>query len=132
MWVHHAGGTSGGIPGGWSTLTTPEALALWSRRHDYVGVLPRTVLERPAFTILGRYDGAELIGGAVLHEVAHAVDLSNTWVLPGRSMDWEGLLAAACAIHPDRPLTGYAGGDRLGGLLGEGFRAVGTQRVWVR
>jgi hypothetical protein len=47
-------------------------------------------------------------------------------------MDWDGLLAAACAIHPDRPLTGYAGGEELDGLRSLRFQAVGPQRVWVR
>ena len=47
-------------------------------------------------------------------------------------LDWDELLAAAHAIHPGRALTDYAGGDDLDGMLGAGFEAVGTQRVWLR
>lgn len=130
-WVHHPGGSSGAVPGAWSVITTPELLALWSRLHDYVGVLPAAVLDRPEFTVLGCFDGADLIGGAVLHDRSRGVGLSNAWVLPGRALDWEGLLAMARAVHPARELTDYASAEDLDSLLQLGFQAVGTQRVWV-
>ena len=130
-WVHHAGGGSGGRPAAWSAIRTPEVLARWSRCHDYVGVLPAVVLDRPAFTVLGRWDGEDLVGGAVLHDGARAVGLSNAWTLPGRTTDWEELVAVAHAVHPGRAVTDYAEGEDLQGLLGAGFQGVGTQRVWV-
>jgi hypothetical protein len=132
MWVHHSGGTRTGFPTGWSIITTPEELALWVRRHHYVGVLTCAVLDWPAFTILGRFDGANLIGGAVLHERSGAVGLSNMWTLPEHPMDWNEVLAAVSAVHPGKPVTGYASGEDLNGLLHGGFRTVGAQRVWVR
>ena len=95
-------------------------------------MLPPAVLDRPGFRVLGCFDGDDLVGGAVLHDGSHSVGLSNTWVLSGRSMDWEELLAAAHALHPDRPLTDYARGEELRGLLDVGFQEVGTQRVWAR
>jgi hypothetical protein len=113
-------------------ITTPEVLASWSRRHDYVGVLPAAVLGRPEFTVLGCFDGEELLGGAVLHDRTRSVGLSNTWVLPGHALDWEELRATAHALHPGRELTDYASGADLRGLLQVGFRAVGRQRVWSR
>lgn len=131
-WVHHAGATTGGVPGAWSVITTPETLAVWNRCHDYVGVLTAPVLDRPAFTVLGCFDGEDLVGGAVLHDGSRAVGLSNTWALPDRTLDWDELLAAAHAVHPGRALTDYASGEVLHSLLGAGFRAVGTQRVWAR
>jgi hypothetical protein len=131
-WVHHDGGPSSGLPDGWSVVTTPELLALWSERHDYVGVLPAAVLDRPAFTVLAWHDGDELVGGAVLHDGAAAVGLSNAWSVPDRSLDWEELLAAGHAVHPDRELTDYAGGEDPRGMLETGWDAVGTHRVWVR
>jgi hypothetical protein len=131
-WVHHDGGTAVGVPAAWSAVTTPELLAVWSRRHDYVGVLTADVLDRSAFTVLGCFDAGELVGGAVLHDGSVAVGLSNAWALPGHRLDWDGLLAAAHAVHPGRSLAGYARGEDLQRLLGAGFRAVGTQRVWTR
>ena len=131
-WVHHDGGTTRTVPDAWSVIRTPELLTLWSQRHEYVGVLPHAVLDRPGFSVLGWFDNDDLVGGAVLHDGSDSVGLSNTWVLPGRSMDWEELLAAAQALHPGRPLTDYARGEELRGLLDVGFQEVGTQRVWAR
>jgi hypothetical protein len=131
-WVHHAGGTRGAVPDAWSVVATPDALALWSRLHDYVGVLPPIVLDRPAFTVLGRFEGEDLVGGAVLHDGSRTVGLSNTWARPGHPLDWQEMVAAAHAVHPDRALTDYAYGEDLHGLLAAGFHAVGSQRVWLR
>ncbi len=130
-WVHHPGGSARGLPARWSVVTTPQMLAVWSELHDYVGVLPDAVLDHPAFTVLGRFDGSDLVGGAVLHQGSSAVGLSNAWALPGDTLDWEELRAAAHAIHPDVALTDYARGDDLRGLLGAGFEAVGAQVVWA-
>jgi hypothetical protein len=127
-WVHHGGGSSRTFPAQWSIITTPETLAVWSQRHDYLGVLTTAVLDRPAFTVLGRFDGSDLVGGAVLHEGPRTVGLSNTWTLAGQPQDWEELLAAAHAVHPGVALTDYARGEELYGLLHAGFQAVGTQR----
>jgi hypothetical protein len=131
-WVHHAGDAlhGGSGPAAWSVVRTPEVLSVWSERHDYVGVLPPAVLDRPAFTVLGRFDGGELVGGAVVHDGSAAVGLSNAWSLPEHPLDWEELLAAASAVHPGRALTDYAADGDLHGMLGVGFDAVGTQRVW--
>jgi hypothetical protein len=131
-WVHHRGGTSGGVPATWSVITSPELLALWSRRHGYVGVLTAALLDRPAFTVLGCFDGEDLVGGAVLHDGSRTVGLSNTWAVQGHTLDWDELLTAAHAIHPGRAVTDYARGEDLQNLLGSGFQAVGTQRVWAR
>ena len=131
-WVHRPGGRSGAVPAAWSVITTPEMLARWSNRHDYVGVLTAAVLDRPEFTVLGCFDGDELVGGAVLHDRSRSVGLSNTWILPGHTLDWEELLATAHTIHPGRELTDYAMGKDRRSYLHVGFQAVGTQRVWSR
>ena len=131
-WVHHDGDSHRGLPAAWSIITSPEMLAVWSRAHDYVGVLTAAVLDRPAFTILGCFDGEDLVGGSVLHEGSPTIGVSNMWALPNRVLDWEELVAAAHAVQPDRPLTGYARGEDLHRLLGAGWQAVGTQHVWAR
>ena len=131
-WVHHPGARAAAVPAAWSVITTPDTLAQWSRLHDYVGVLTAAVLDSPAFTVLGCFDGEDLVGGAVLHGRSRAVGLSNAWTLPDRTLDWEELLATAHAVHPGRELTDYASGEDLRSLLDVGFEAVGTQRVWSR
>ena len=68
----------------------------------------------------------------MLHDGSPTVGLSNTWAVSGHRLDWDQLLAAAHAIHPGRPLTGYARGEDLSSLLVVGFEPVGTQRVWTR
>jgi hypothetical protein len=131
-WLHHPGGRSDAVPESWSIIRTPEMLAQWSHRHDYVGVLTTAVLDRPEFTVLGCFHGGELVGGAVLHDRSRSVGLSNAWTLPGHTLDWDELLSTAHAVHPDRELTDYARGEDLHSLLRIGFQAVGTQRVWSR
>jgi hypothetical protein len=107
-------------------------LALWSERHDYVGVLLPGVLDHPAFTVLACLDGGEPVAGAVLHDGGAAVGLSNAWAADGRPLDWDALLAAAALVHPGRDLTDYASGDDLDTMLAAGFSPLGPQRVWVR
>jgi hypothetical protein len=131
-WVHHDGADRCGRPPVWRVITTPQTLALWSERHDYVGVLTAAVLDRPSFAVLGRFDGEELVGGAVLHDGSSSVGLSNTWTLAGQELDGDELLAAAHAVHPGRALTDYAAGDDLRARLAAGWQAVGPHRVWVR
>jgi hypothetical protein len=95
-------------------------------------VLPSSVIEHPRFTVLGRFDGDDLVGGAVLHDGSETVGLSNAWSIPDHAFDWASLLAAARAVHPDRAFTDYATGDELTTMLDAGFQPVGPQVIWVR
>jgi hypothetical protein len=132
VWLHAPGGRSVGLPPGWSVVSRPETLTLWSTRHDYVGVLTADVLHDRRFTVLGRFHGDALLGGAVLHDGADAVGLSNSWSEDALPLDMAEVLEAARAIHPHRAVTDYAHGDGLPLMLAAGFEPVGTQRVWVR
>ena len=132
QWLHVPGRETRTMPAGWSVVSRPEALALWCELHDYVGVLPPAVLQHPRITVLGLFSGRDLLGGAVLHDGAEAVGLSNTWSVPEHPIDHGEVLAAARAVHPDRSLTDYASGDELTSMLDAGFEPVGPQRVWVR
>jgi hypothetical protein len=131
-WLHHPGGSGSTLPAGWSLVSRPETLTRWCELHDYVGVLPAAVLGHPRFTVLARLAGDELVGGAVLHDGAEAVGLSNAWAVADHRLDHRELLAVAHAIHPDRAITDYATGDEVASMLDAGFRAVGPQVVWVR
>jgi hypothetical protein len=130
VWVHAAGGSSRGLPAEWSVVTSREVFASWVELHDYVGVLPSRVLDEPRFTVLGRFVAGDLVGGAILHDAAEAVGLSNAWSADGDPLDWSGLLDAVRAVHPGRPVTDYASGDDLAGMLDAGFEAVGPHVVW--
>ncbi|QIG38865.1 hypothetical protein G5T42_04665 [Microbacterium sp. 4R-513] len=131
-WIHRAA-PEPGLADGWSELSDPRDLHGWSERHDYVGVLPDTVLRHPRFRVLARRAGGGLIGGAVTHELGSGdvVGLSNVWESPGTDSDWLGLLAAVGRLHPRRPVVGYERGPDLERALVAGFDVVGTHRVWV-
>jgi len=129
-WLHIQGGSAQRPPHGWSEISSPEALGVWSERHDYVVVLPSETLTHPRFKVLGRHLDGELVAGAVLHDAGTSIGLSNTWSAPGQELDWHELLAAAHAFHPDRALTGYAWGDELRAMVAAGFEQIGPQRVW--
>ncbi|MGC5225427.1 hypothetical protein ACPW96_22920 [Micromonospora sp. DT81.3] len=132
-WIHRAA-PEPGFADGWSELADPRDLRRWSELHDYVGVLPDTVLGHPRFKILARSAGGSLIGGAVAHQPGNGdvVGLSNVWERPGADPDWLGLLATVGRLHPGRALVGYERDADLARALAAGFAVVGTHRVWVR
>lgn len=132
QWVHIPAGSSSGKPPAWSVVSAPQTLDLWCALHDYTGVLPPAVLNNSRFTVLGRFAGEDLVGGAILHDGSPAVGLSNVWSAAGVELDWDELLSAARAVHPGRALTDYATGEDLAAMLTLGFTALGPQLVWVR
>lgn len=118
------------LPATWSVIANERLLRDWNGKHDTEGVLLPTMLTHPRFTILARHDGETLTAGAVLHDTGFAVGLSNTWS-NDEELDWEGLLGAASAVHPDQPLIDYAADD-VGLFMAAGFEPLGPQRVWER
>ena len=132
-WVHASKpGRPPTRPPGWSVVDTVAALELWSTAHDYVGVLPGTVLALPEVDVLARYDDGRMTAGAVLHAGGPAVGLSNVWALSDHELDWAEVLAASWSLHPDDDLVGYERGHDLTGALDAGFIGLGTHRVWAR
>jgi hypothetical protein len=119
------------LPGGWSVVDTVAGLTEWTAAHDYAIVLRPVVLDHPRFRILARRHAGALVGGAVLHDGGGAVGLSNTWGEVVVAAPDE-LLTAVAALHPGRPVTGYADGVELDAMVAAGFSALGPQRVWVR
>lgn len=131
-WIHRAP-PEPGLADGWRELADPRDLRQWTELHDYVGVLPDTVLVHPRFRVLARSAGGHLIGGAVTHQPEHegVVGLSNVWESPGTDPDWLGLLATVGRMHPGRAVVGYERDADLARALAAGFVVVGTHRVWV-
>ena len=132
-WLHRepVGETTDRLPEGWSVVDTVEELAEWATAHDYVGVLPPSVVDHPRFRILARRRAGALVGGAVAHDGGRAVGLSNTWG-EGTLATSDEVLTAVAALHPGRPLTDFARGTELDAMVAAGFTALGPQRVWVR
>ncbi|MET1059080.1 MAG: hypothetical protein ABWX84_05760 [Nocardioides sp.] len=133
-WLHHpaAGGTRSTLPRSWTRVTEPDLLLEWNRVHDTEQVLVPAVLADDRFRILARRDEGLLTGGVVLHDAVRVAGMSNGWALEGRPLDWGEVVAAAAREFPGRPLTDYAWGADLVGLLAAGFAGLGPQRVWLR
>lgn len=133
-WLVHPGAPpTPDWPEDWTVVDEPEVLAEWSRRHDYVGVLPPSVLEHPRFHVLAKVGGGEVVAGAVIHDAGSTVGLSNLWSRTGPDeADVTAALACAAALHPGRPVADYAWAEELTLMRGAGFEPVGPHRVWAR
>jgi hypothetical protein len=137
-WVHHAPlpRPPSAPPHGWRVVREPGLLARWNDAHDYAGVLLPAVLDRPAFSVLARGSGAELTGGAVVHQPAaagiHHVGLSNAWSGEPGGLDQDELLSVVAALHPGAGVSDYAAGAELGAMLAAGYVALGPHLVWCR
>lgn len=137
-WVFHAplDDPPSDVPQDWTVVRDTGLLAEWSRAHDYAGVLLPTVLDHPAFTVLARHSGGELVAGAVVHRPAArtqgVVGLSNTWAAGSDVADHGELLSVIGATFPGAGVTDYAGGVELDAMVAAGYVAVGPQRVWLR
>ncbi|WP_152364516.1 hypothetical protein [Microlunatus speluncae] len=130
-WVHAPAPRTGAAhPEDWSVITSPELLAEWSRRHDYVGVLTEAALRLPELRILARTRDGRLTGGAVLHRTGSVVAVSNVWadVEPG---GWAEIMIMAELLFPGRDLVGYERDQDLTDALAASFTPVGPHRVWL-
>jgi hypothetical protein len=116
---------------GWSVVRDADALVSWNTAHDTTGVLVPALLEHPRFTFQVRHAGAAAVAGAVLHEGDAVLEVSNTWSASG-DVDVAAVLRCAEALHPGRPLVGYASGAELARSVAAGFVDVGPQVVWRR
>ncbi|WP_210651837.1 hypothetical protein [Nocardioides sp. SYSU D00065] len=116
----------------WAPISTSDELAVWSRAHDYADVLVPGILEQPRFTVLGCYAGAELVGGAVLHDAGSAMGLSNVWWTERRGLQLHEVVEHARRQRPGRAICGYASSDQATVWTDVGFVPLGPHRVWTR
>jgi hypothetical protein len=119
------------LPAGWSVVTDADDLAEWATAHDYVGVLPARVLDHPRFRVLALRSTGGLVGGAIAHDAAGVVGLSNAWGEAALDVS-DAVLAAVAVLHPGRAVVDYADGAELEAMVAAGFTPLGPQRVWVR
>lgn len=61
-----------------------------------------------------------------------AVDVSSVHSVPGHTVDWEEIAAAAAHHFPGRHLVGYERGTALTAAVDAGFAVQGPLRVFVR
>jgi hypothetical protein len=134
-WLHHRPlpEASSALPKGWSKLRTQEELERWNAEHDTSDVLLPSILRDQSFEILSHCEDGVLIGGAVLHDWGgQAIGMSNEWVVPGRELDVEALLACVSNLHEGRAVVGYAGGYALDLHVAAGFSRLGPHLIWAR
>jgi hypothetical protein len=131
-WLHHPGVAAAPRPANWSRVQDSDLMARWNELHDTVGVLPSDVWTHPRFTVLARHDGAELTGGAILHDAGAVVGLSNGWSADGRPVHPGAPLTLAAETYPGRAVVDYAWGDDLETMLSAGFEPLGPQHVWIQ
>lgn len=134
-WVHHPplNDVRGALPEGWSVIGSEEELEPWNKEQDTVDVLLPSLLSHPRFRFLCEEADGRLLGGAVLHNAGRdIVGMSNEWVVPGRQLNPEALLACAGRLYPGRAVVGYERGHHLEAFLDAGFAGQGPKRVWAR
>ena len=131
-WMHCDPPPAGTPSTAWSAVTTADELATWTGLHDTTGVLLPGLLTTAHFTVLAKYDQDRIVAGAVARLASGAVDVSNTFAVPGQHLDWAELAAVVASRFPDRPLVGYTRGAELDAATAAGFAVVGDLRVWVR
>jgi hypothetical protein len=120
-WLHLPGASGAAMPDGWHVVEDTAALGAWNLANDTV------VPAHPRITVVGRYDGDQLVAGVALNDSAQAVGVSNSW-----NVGWSDVVSVAAAVHPGRDLTMYAAAADRDAALAHGFASVGPQHVWVR
>lgn len=137
-WLVHPAPPSSGWPEQWTVVREPVMLTEWARLHDYVGVLPPSVLEHPRFHVLAKVRGGEVVAGAVIHDAESTdaestVGHSNLWATDGLGQaDVAAVLACAGTLYPGRPVADYAWGEELALMISAGFKPVGPHHIWAR
>jgi hypothetical protein len=119
-------------PKGWSVVSDAHELDAWNTAHDTNGVLLPALLEHPRFTFLVRHASGQMVAGAVLHRVADAVELSNTWAVGEQAAEIPSMLDCAGMMLPGLAVVGYSPDDTLGNFTEAGFQSLGPQVVWAR
>ena len=119
-------------PDGWSVVSDQDELAAWNALQDTTGVMVPALLRHPRFTFLVRRASEQMVAGAVLHRVDHAVELSNTWARGYEGNEIPSMLRCAEVLYSGLPVVGYSRNDTVNSYTDAGFGALGPQVVWVR
>ncbi|MEV5558075.1 hypothetical protein AB0L44_30845 [Nonomuraea wenchangensis] len=130
-WIHHPAPVAGPSPVVWEEATT-GTLPEWERAcfdGEVSGLFPAALLAEVS-VLCGRI-GGELVCGCVLTPRERVVGVSNVFAT-GCDEDtaWGGVVAAAAARFPGRPLAGYE--QDPSAALRHGFDTAGPLRVWLK
>ncbi len=130
-WIHHPAPVAGPSPVGWEEAT-PGTLPEWERAcfdGEVSGLFPAALLAE--VSVLSGRIGGELVCGCVLTPRERVVGVSNVFAT-GCDEDtaWAGVVAAAAARFPGRPLVGYE--QDPSAALRHGFETAGPLRVWLK
>ncbi|SET59888.1 hypothetical protein [Nonomuraea wenchangensis] len=130
-WIHHPALVAGPSPVGWEEAT-PGTLPEWERAcfdGEVSGLFPAALLAE--VSVLSGRIGGELVCGCVLTPRERVVGVSNVFAT-GCDEDtaWAGVVAAAAARFPGRPLVGYE--QDPSAALRHGFETAGPLRVWLK
>lgn len=143
QWIRLAHGAmtrgSEGPAGGWRRLTTPEELERFEdawRAHGSPAttrVFVPALLADESVTFLAAERGGEIVAGVAANRSTDVVGLSNFFAArPDGDARFAGAVAAVRRSSPGVPVVGYESGESLARARREGFRAVGTLRIWLR
>jgi hypothetical protein len=136
-WIGHAGdgGRASPGPASWSRVTDARGLRRWEAGWGHTAAEPLyrpDLLRTPQVTVLGAWDGHDVVAGAILTSADDAVvGVSNLFSRGDKRDTWAGVLAWAGVHHAGLPLVGYESGDDLVAALDAGFRPLGPLRVWM-
>jgi len=124
----------------WRVISSEKELIRWESAWRGESASPikervflASLLDDHRISILGAFEGTQIIAGAIASRTGGVVGISNIFL---RKKD-ENELRFQCIneierTHPNSPLVGYESGADLEGMLGLGFESIGPVRVWVK
>jgi hypothetical protein len=113
-------------PSRWTVVGSAEELADWTVAHGAVGTFPPALLDDPAIRFLAVREAGRMVAGAIVNDSGPVAGVSNLF---GED-PWPGLVDAAAACFPQRPLVGYEQDAELAEPISLGFQIIGRLRVW--
>ncbi|GAA2879084.1 hypothetical protein GCM10010517_41300 [Streptosporangium fragile] len=124
-----------GDPITWGVVEDASGLRTWEAGlHGGTGdgLFPPALLADPSVAVLAGRIGGDIVCGAVLSTSGRVVGLSNVFA-SGCDLDavWDGAVATAARLFPDRPVVGYESGEDLDHARSRGFQPIGRLRVWI-
>ena len=118
------------------TVETADQLADWEAHWkiwsptNHPQVFPASLLRVPGVRFRAMLIDGQVLGGALTHESASAVGLSNVF-FAGEAASGNLLRCAAATIASHRPVVGYGTAEELDALREVGFDDLGPHRVWI-
>jgi hypothetical protein len=124
-------------PSGWSAVVDARELAKWEVAW---GAAPKAaaffrdeLLADARVSVLARYDGDAIVGGAIANRSRTVIGLSNVFDAEGDTESvWSGAATAARTRFAPIPVVGYETGESLAAARIAGFKPIGDLAVWIK